>query len=382
MGITAFLLSGTYGQAVLESNGCPDGELSDGIYGYLDEFMQRSIWEKWDDEIREFMLRTAFLQELTPAMCELLTGFPHCDNRLKELVKKGAFITHLRKGVYRYHHLFQQFLKRMVKKQGEEFVHSLISIEGDWHLSQMDFYGAMDCFIRCKNHQGIAKCIDFLADSGKKNIATIGGVLPIFKHPEFQNAAKSYPRLLFFLALGEFTEGRADDMVYYMDEYYARHHEIVANNPSSAYKKILMRICDFRVSLSQVVDEIGELAAVALSQPNFSVSLWSLSLHMPWIHRGIRDYSEFAVGNVVENLVDMQTKTGWLFGTETDIVIQTLTAEMLYEQGHLEKAQKHALEAMSLLNHNFLSDSHFGAMTIYVCIRDAIGEADDFPVPY
>jgi len=346
------------------------GESSEKVYGYLDDFVKTNIWEKWDDTTREFMLRTSALRELTPALCEALTAVTNSDKFLISLVKKGVFISKLHNGAYRYHHLFQQFLQQMTLKRGDDFMNSLLEIEGDWYLSQADFYSSIDCFILSKNHEGIAKCFDLLADSGS-NSFSLGSLLPLISNPEFEIAAKKYPRMLFLLTLGAFAEGRANDMLNFMDEYYARQPEILANNPSSAYKSLFLCIYDFRVSPSQMMDKIGSLSTAS---ENLSIAQWSVSMHMPLLHRGLKDYSEFATGDINENCHLMQSKVGWLLGKESAMLHQTLAAELFYEQGYLDKAHKHAINAMAELKSHFLAESNFCAMAICVYVLDAIGE--------
>jgi len=358
IGINAFLLS--------------EGQLPDNIYEYLDGFVQSNIWEKWDESTREFMLRTSELRELNPSLCAALTGNPHSGQFIKQLIQSGAFITQLKKGVYHYHHLFQQFLKRMASERGETFLHTLLETEGQWHLSQADFYSAIDCFIRCKSCVGIAKCFDFLAGAGNNHFA-LGRLIPILNREEVKNAAKNYPRLLFLLTWCAFAEGRANDMALFMDEYYARHEEILASYPSSAYKSLFMRIYDFRVSPNQMMNDIGAMS----DTPKVAVPQWSVSLHMPFLHRGLKDYSEMAVGNVIENCKMMQSKIGWILGEEAPMLLNTLTAELLYEKGALEQAYEFAIMAVAETKSHFLSESNFCAMSILIYILDALVEKDE-----
>jgi len=358
IGINAFLLS--------------EGQSSHNVYEYLDGFIQFNIWEKWDEETRDFMLHTSELRELDHSLCAALTGNSNSDNFIKKLVQKGAFITQLREGVYRYHHLFQQFLKRMAKERGEKFLYSLLETEGQWHLSQGDFYAAIGCFIRCKSYIGIASCFDFLAGSGSRNFA-LERLLPIMNHQEVKDTAKSYPRLLFLLTWCAFAEGRANDMIHFMDEYYTRHDEILASYPSSAYKSLFMRIYDFRVPPSQMMKDIGVLSDTT----NISVSQWSVSLHMPYLHRGLKDYSELAIGNVVENCKAMLSNIGWILGEEAPMLIQTLTAELLYEKGDLEQAYEYAVMATTEIKTHFLSEASFCAMSILINVLDALNEEGD-----
>jgi len=358
IGINAFLLS--------------DGQPSQSIHEYLDGFIRFNIWEKWDEITRDFMLRTSGLRELNPSLCAALTGNSDSDKFIKELVQRGAFITQLPKDVYCYHHLFQQFLKRMASDCGEEFLNSLLETEGQWHLSQGDFYGAIDCFIRCKSHLGIANCFDFLADSGNSNFA-LERLIPIFNHQEVINAAKHYPRLLFLLTLCAFADGRANDMVLFMDEYFTRHSEILENYPDSAYKSLFLRIYDFRVPLNQMMDEIGALS----NTPDTAVSQWSASLHMPFLHRAIKDHSEMAIGNVVENYTTMQSKIGWLLGEEAPVLFLTMIADMLYEKGDLKQAYEYAIRATAESKSHFLSEANFCAMSILVYVLDALDGKDE-----
>ncbi|MCL2873650.1 MAG: LuxR C-terminal-related transcriptional regulator [Defluviitaleaceae bacterium] len=358
IGINAFLLS--------------EEQPSDNIYEYLDNFIQFNIWEKWDEQTRNFMLSTSQLSELEHSLCNALTGNLNSNKFIKDLVKKGAFITQLQKDVYRYHHLFQQFLRRMANECGEEFLYSLLETEGQWHLSQGDFYSAIDCFIRCKSYLGIAKCFDFLADSGSSNFA-LERLIPIFNHQEVKNAAKHYPRLLFLLTMCAFADGRADDMVIFMDEYYFRHCEILSIYPESAYKSLFLRIYDFRVSLNQMMDEIGAMSDTS----DVSVSQWSASLHMPFLHRAIKDHSEMAVGNVIENYMMMQSKIGWLLGEEAAMLFLIMIADMLYEKGDLEQAYEYAVMAMAETKSDFLPESNFCAMSILVYVLDALNGEDE-----
>jgi len=343
-----------------------NGQMPDDICGHLYDFIKSKIWDKLDEPTRNFMLCTSALSELNPALCEALTGRPDSERILEELMHNGALITQSQRDAYRYHNLFKHFLGRMAKEQGEEFSRSILDIEGNWHLSQGDFYSAIDCFIRCKSHLGISKCFDFLAGPGSSSFA-LGRLLPILERQEVQDAAKKYPRLLFLLTLRAFAQGNASEMILYIDEFYARHNEILAAYPTSEYTHLFMRIYDFRVSPSQMVGDIGALSVM----PNIPISQWSVSLHMPLLHRGIKDYSEISIGSIIENCMQMQSKIGWLLGEEAPMLFKTLIAGLYYEQGELEKSYKYAAQAMSLIKNHFLAESIFCAMSLMICVLDA-----------
>jgi len=359
IGINAFLLS--------------DGRPSDYTYEHLGDFVKANIWENWDEQTCEFMLRTSFLRELTPSLCTALTGNPNSDKFLKELVQKGAFITQTQKNIYRYHHLFQQFLKEKVRERGQGFLYDILNTEGQYQLSQGDFYNAVDCFMRCKNHDGIAECFD-LPELTKHNILVAERLFPILSHPETIEVAKKHPRLLYLMIWFACAEGRADDMFSFMDEYYARHSEIVANHPAFAHEIHYIRILDSRMTLSQALDKIG----IPDDPSKFVIHHWKMSMHKPLLHRGIVDYSHAATKGVVKYMESViYPKTAWLYGGIVDILAEAFTAGLLYEQGNLDEAYGYALKANAGLKTSHLPDTKFSTMSMLAHILDAVGKPDE-----
>jgi len=359
IGINAFVLSG--------------GKSLDKAYDYLDDFVRSNIWDKWDDTTRDFMLCTTFLRELTPSLCEVMTGIPHSDRFLKELAQRGAFITQAQEGVYRYHNLFQQLLSRIAQERGEEFIFSLLEKEGYWHLSQMDYLSAFDCFIRCRNHEGIEKCYYLLDMHGHKSIV-VERLLPILKHEEFHKAAYKYPRLLFLLAFCALVEGRKDDVALFMDEYYAKHSEIADTYPNLAHQIHYLRDLDFRIPLNQIINEMK----VPDDTSNVTITLWRASTYLPLLHRAIVEVSDLAIGDVIDNVKSvLAPKTSWLYGDVSYVNQETLIAGLMYEQGYLHKAYEHALIANAQMHNQVFYETKFWSMMILVNILDGLDEKNE-----
>jgi len=356
IGINAFMLSGR--------------ESFNNAVDYMDDFVRANIWDKWDDITRDFILHTAFLRELTPSACDAMTGVNHSDKFLKALVQKGAFIVQLQDGTYRYHHLFQKFIKHIAEERGEVFLHSLLETEGHWHLSQKDFYSAIDCFIRCKNHEGIAKCYGLLEVSGRENFS-LSKLLPIVKNQEFQNTAKEYPFMLFVMICCSFADGRADDMASLMDNYYNRHSDIAIKYPNSAHKILHVRAYDFRLSIEKLHNELEAMSTTLTLSNTLD---WTVSMHMPLLYRGIRDYSELAVEDVVKRCTTEYSRVSWILGEEALMHHETIVSGLLYEQGQLEKAYEHAVMAIGEVRSHFLTEANFCAMSIMVYVLDAMNK--------
>jgi len=367
IGINALMLSG-------------GSQSSDRVYDYLDEFLRANIWERWDDATREFMLCTAYLRVLTPSLCDELTGRSDSGRLLEDLTKKGAFITQQEGGTYIYHNLFRQFLRRMVQECGEDFLTSLLKKEGHWHLSRKDFHNAVNCFIQCKDHDGIAKCFNTL-DYSKRQDLLASRLLLVVKNPEVEKVMRKFPYLLLLIIWRAFAEGRKDDMVAFIDEYYAKYPEIIAKYPTRAHEMFYVRVLDFRAPANKMMGG-GKLLTKVLSKlmsktmtPS-TIRRWVVPMETPTFHRGIRDFSDVAIGDCMANCDNIIKKVGWVFGDEQDMVAGIAKAEIMYEQGNLEEANVHALAAVAEVKSHFPPELTFCAMAILVCVLDALGRKD------
>ena len=357
IGINAFLLS--------------DGESLDVACEYLCDFIEENIWRKWGDITRDFMIRTAVLHELIPSLCEAVTGMDNSEKLLKELVQKGAFTSKLQNGAYRYHDLFKHFLKRKLDEQGKDFFIALLELEGNWHLSQMDFYNAINRFVQCKNHDGIAKCFEFMQSSGLVNFS-ISRFIEILNQSVVRDTTKKYPHLLFFLAYSSLAKGHLDDTIFFMDEYYNKCSRVEEGGFLFTHNIVYMLLLDFRISVTRIPD----LIVVPNDMSRVMTQKWSLSMQMPLLHRGVVDYSieaELDVADFMKN--QMLAKTNGAFGDKAPLLIEIIIAGLLYERGDLEKAHLYALQANAMIRENSFIDTKLCAMYILVSTLDAIGDA-------
>jgi len=356
LGINALLLAG--------------GQISEKALNHIGDFVRTSIWDNWEESTKEFMLNTAALNDIIPALCDELTGRSDSDEFLEKLMQEGIFVTRKNKGTYQYHHIFQEFLMNMVRARGEEFLQSLLEKEGRWHLSQRNFFRAINCFIQCENNAGIIECFELFNTFEHYNFLA-SKLLPIIKNPVVQNVAKEYPPLLYLMIWGAFAEGRRSDMVSYMDEYYARHVEILETYPSHSHRIFHVWLIDFRMDAKQII-------AKSIIMPNKSAvspERWSTSMQMPLLHRGIRDFSVIATGNVVVNVsAILSIASHWMFGDESQLIAEFAKAALLYEQGNIERANIYAVKAVAAVKSHYPTELKLCAYAILLNVLDALGK--------
>lgn len=92
---------------------------TEGLFVYL----AQEVLERQPPEIRQFLLTTAVLQELTPATCDCLREASNSAAILHSLVERGLFVVDLGNGYMRYHHLFREFLTRQVSPEETRRLH-------------------------------------------------------------------------------------------------------------------------------------------------------------------------------------------------------------------------------------------------------------------
>jgi len=91
--------------------------MADRLAGPAESFfayMAREVLDQQPPDIREFLLATAVLSEMTASICDRLRRAGDSDQILRYLIENGLFVVSLGEGHVRYHHLFRDFLCRQL----------------------------------------------------------------------------------------------------------------------------------------------------------------------------------------------------------------------------------------------------------------------------
>lgn len=84
---------------------------------YLVDYLASEVLHQQPEPLRTFLLQTAILDRLNPSLCEQVTRQTDSQALLEQLHRRNLFITALdRKGHYRYHHLFADFLRDQLQR--------------------------------------------------------------------------------------------------------------------------------------------------------------------------------------------------------------------------------------------------------------------------
>lgn len=85
------------------------------LYGYL----ANEVFERQPESVQRFLLASSILDDMEPAIAGPLAGVTHADTVLRKLDEGNLFVSELegRRRVYRYHHLFRDFLRSRLDEQ-------------------------------------------------------------------------------------------------------------------------------------------------------------------------------------------------------------------------------------------------------------------------
>lgn len=89
----------------------------EGQGGALFEYFSQEIFGQLPGELRQFLLSTGILSELEPQFCNALLGLENAQDLLDEAERRNLFLSRLNseRPLYRFHQLFQDFLRAALK---------------------------------------------------------------------------------------------------------------------------------------------------------------------------------------------------------------------------------------------------------------------------
>jgi LuxR family maltose regulon positive regulatory protein len=95
--------------------------------GLIFDFLAEEVLRRQDPAIQRFLIETAILPELTPTLCQAVTGRADSAAILEDLLRRSLFVTTRTGagGAYQYHALFAAFLQRQLEHEPPEQVAAL-----------------------------------------------------------------------------------------------------------------------------------------------------------------------------------------------------------------------------------------------------------------
>lgn len=124
--------------AVLElQRGTPASAVLESLTGSnraIADFFAEEVLSQQPAEVREFLLKTAILDNLHPALCDAVTRGDDACRILDRIERNGLFVQRRAEALdsYRYHPLFAEFLRRQLAENGPNLARELHLRASQW----------------------------------------------------------------------------------------------------------------------------------------------------------------------------------------------------------------------------------------------------------
>ncbi|MCL2216109.1 MAG: LuxR C-terminal-related transcriptional regulator [Defluviitaleaceae bacterium] len=339
---------------------------------YLENFLKKHVWERWDDRFRSFMMLVSIVEELTPELCEqLITGSKikaSGTEMLGELARDNAFLRIVGSNTYKFHDLFREFLMHMLGQKGEQAVSKQYNKAGEFFYGKKDYFRSVKYYSKAKNNDGVAKSLYQMYDYNSP-YASVEDTLNTARAALNDTIVASHPFLLEVQIWGAFVEGHAEEFENYLDKYYKLLPKIILKNPRSAIIQMLLRIADYR---NNFVDTLKTIRMVPFKE-NVRAYTPSITQSIPLFHRSSRDYSDI-LNDMDKNLALAKKSIGIVIGEEWIVIEECIRAGFHYEKGNINEAQAHALDACAKIPDSCSSEIKFCAMVILTASLLAAGQ--------
>ena len=109
-----------------------------GNHRYIFDYLLEEVLARQPVEVREFLLKTSVLDQMTAPLCEALTGNANSQHVLQQLEQANLFVIPLddERRWYRYHHLFAELLHGTLQQGGEDQIPLLHTRASAWYEAQ------------------------------------------------------------------------------------------------------------------------------------------------------------------------------------------------------------------------------------------------------
>ncbi|MCL2052458.1 MAG: LuxR C-terminal-related transcriptional regulator [Lachnospiraceae bacterium] len=338
---------------------------------YLDAFIREELWQNWDEKKRDFLLRVSIEDDLTPLFCNAVTARNDSSVILAELLRENAFISLYDDGIYRFHHLFRDFLRNMLSAKSGKFKNEIYKKAGEFFYSHECYYKAVEYYLKCNDKNGIVKGLRLMY-SCNSPYASIEETLSIINLSVNGAMVNEYQFLLEVLAWAAFVDGRFSEMEEIIDRYFKQLPLILLKHPASAATSYLLRFMDYRNSVVGLTKKLKKLPLSLFGQLNTP----SLTNNMPLFHRAGRDLSEL-VFDMENNLFAIKETVGTLIGDEYELVDLLIRAGLFYEQGNLNLAHEYVLNANTKLKDDFPPEIQFCFYMLLALVSNTLNHHAD-----
>jgi len=342
---TGFVLMASGGLAINVNAIAKSGHIEPEKKEYAFEaYIRQHLWKTWDKDIRNFMLTTSIVDEMSAEFAAALTNRKDTPELLQKLCTNNTFVSRAGKDIYRYHHLFLAFLRTMAKELNTDLT-AAHKNAANYFLKSKQYLMARLHAVLSGNEQTILKVIIEFNQYTNPFLDDYVAFAKLYNSNTLTEAVcERYPYLYTSQLEAAWVSGDSESSEYYWDKLNKHLPTIALKFPQLLETVILETVVDYRKSLNKLMSDYSLLPPIVRMHKRYQVS--TLSLQLPFIHRSIRDLSEFADKGALKKL----DQTFGLFLKELYKVVRPcMLAGILLEQNQIKEALSSAIQGKELM---------------------------------
>jgi LuxR family maltose regulon positive regulatory protein len=364
MGVNAVIHSG--------NSGINTGE---GVHGFdFSGYFETQIWGQWTPDLRKFCLDTAVLDEFSPALAAIMTEREDCAEILEELSLTNSFLSRIHDDYYRYHHIFQDFLRR--KLHGNKRAPLLNKRAAEYYREQGDYTRALRYMI----NSGDWKSIDgylllFLFKNRRGGISDYADFLRGFFEDDFPKKAYSeMPALHVLAAWYYYITGQHEKFAFHMDSILKKLPQVAKAGNEFVEFSILAFSVDHRKTMKQKAKAYGIFKGLLkkYTPEGLATTIASYTHSLPIVARSNVDYNEFALDP--EWITFLEKSFAPLLGSEWEYLPSLLAATFAYERARFADALALLSECETLIKPSHKIDGRICAAFLHHAILSQMGK--------
>ncbi|MFD0961581.1 LuxR C-terminal-related transcriptional regulator [Paenibacillus chungangensis] len=136
-----------------------------GMERDVSDYFFEEVLSRQPDYMQQFLLQTSILERMTGELCMAVTEMSESVSYLQQLEQESLFLVPLdeHREWYRYHHLFQQFLKAQLKIQEPQQWKGLHAAAGTWLEENGYSHEAIEQYLAGESYADALSLLELLA---------------------------------------------------------------------------------------------------------------------------------------------------------------------------------------------------------------------------
>lgn len=338
----------------------------------LDTYVRELVWDRWDEGVRELLMKLSVVDELDSDLCRRLVDRDDSYDLLDGELRSSAFVTRTPDGMLRFHHLFLDFLRARVAESGLD-TRELHRRAALCYIDSERYFRAWRHAVLSEDPDAIQKAAYSFKQYTNPSLDEYVGLYRTFDEKIPDEIMDRFPMLYTTPIWLSYLMGDSDSMAYYLDRMYKSMHIIAEKFPQFMENAMLVTSLDPRPSFLDLTDYLGDLLSSAQIQETPQGT--TMTHWLPFFHRSNRDYCELADESALDRLYPVFSV---LLKHNYDAVMRYISAAFKLERNRLTEAAATVAGdlksgAMERLTASVSDEIAFGIFVFHAALEYAAG---------